>query len=295
MNLGSISDVVWSKLSKEAILQLSKNQSVNSSVHTLFYKHIYSKWSEGAVHYNQNQVDRLDAGWHELVIQWHAVKQEGKSIGGSLNDDSVGTARVQGFGNPGTARLWEKYNEKPSGDRFQFVVTQGGGMVLFNRMRRACQMYLKEKCGGDTNKFVVRGWKVFSEQQGMGRSDSCCVYTAVKYTDSRLATLVTEYVWPAVKDLVDANFIPLGFYKLCDKPLWAMPMPDRTTESMELGKTSKGSAGGLMGNIFAKAYADAVDKGVKKDPELTKQAKVEAQAIIKRLYGPARPRSGAIG
>jgi len=256
-------------------------------VRSLFYNHIYAKWSEGAVQYDMNQADELDAGWHELVVEWYAIEQAKQPLGVTLKDQSVGTAHVQGVGDPTTMsmRLWEKYNEKARGDRFQFVVNQGGGMVLFNRMRRACQTCIHDKCGKDPGKFVVRGWKVFGEEKGMGRSDSCCVYTAVKYTDPQLTTLVKEYIWPAVKDLVDPDFIPLGFHKVCNLPLWAMPMPKASKEQAELGRTSKGSAGGLMGNILAKAYTEAATQGANNEESFTRLAKEEARAIVRRLYG----------
>lgn len=278
MNLSSIPDAVWSKLSKEAM-------SKDPNVRDLFYSHIYSKWSEGQVQYNQNMVDEVDAGWDELVEEWDKIELSKKDLGAALKDDSVGSAHIQGKGGPSSKiRLWEKYNKKARGDRFQFVVSEGGGMVLFNRMRRACQQFMIDKLGSDPNKFVVRGWKVFGEAQGIGRSDSCCVYTAVKYTDPQLETLVKDYVWPAVSDLVNANFIPLGFYKVCNKPLWAMPMPDPAREQKEFRKTCRGSAGGLMSNILAKAYTDAAKEGYSDESALTKLAKAHAAAIVKRLY-----------
>ena len=286
MNLESIPDTVWSKLTKEAILRRGQQTAVQPFVRSLFYDHIYSKWSEGKVDYHLNQADELDAGWHELVVEWYAIEQAGPSMGVTLKDHSVGKAHVQGVTDATTMsmRLWEKYNEKGRGDRFQFVVNEGGGMVLFNRMRRACQMFIKQQCAGDPDRSCVRGWKVFGEEKGMGRSDSCCVYTSVKYTDPGLTTLVENYVWPEVEDLVDASFKPLGFFKVCNKPLWAMPMPDSNKEKTVIGRSSKGSAGGLMGNILAKAYTEAIEKTFITEGGLTRMAKAEARGIIDQIY-----------
>ena len=284
MNLQSIPDIVWSKLTKEAIVRRGQQGGVRPWVRSLFYEHIYSKWSEGKVDYSLNLADETDAGWDDLVVQWQAISGESPSMGAALKDQSVGKAFVQGFDDHTSARLWEKYNQKSRGDRFQFVVNSGGGMVLFNRMRRACQVYIKEKCAGDPGRSCVKGWKVFGEEKGMGRSDSCCVYTAVKYTDAGLTTLVENYIWPQVKDLVDTDFKPLGFYSVCNKPLWAMPMPDPNREKLVLGRESKGSAGGLMGNILAKAYTEAIEKRYFFESGLTKLAQAEAKEIVEQLY-----------
>jgi len=119
---------------------------------------------------------------------------------------------------------------------------------------------------------------------GEGRSDSCCVYTGVKYTNPNLQTAVESYIWPAVKDLVNDNFVPLGFFKVCNKPLWAMPMPEANKEKTVLGRSTKGSAGGLMGNILARAYTNSMMKTYRNADELTVLAKAETRSIIQRLY-----------
>jgi len=285
MNLKSIPDTVWLKLTKEAIEAKRTQSDVGRGVRSLFYSHIYSKWSQGKVTYSPNLAGDMDAGWDTMVGEWTKVERSQKSLGDVLKDDSVGKAYVQGKGGPeSSVRLWEKYNKQARGDRFQFVVTMGGGMVLFNRMRRACQTYIIEKLKGDPSKFVVRGWKVFGEQQGEGRSDSCCVYLACKYTDRNLTTLVNKYIWPNIQDLVDSNFVPLGFYKVCNKPLWAMRMPPAGREQAEFGQPGKGSAGGLMASVFAKGFTNAIAKEDKDEKRLMKLAKAEVKTIVKRLY-----------
>ena len=279
MNLESIPEDVWTKLTAAAMADIN-------SVRNTLYNDIYAKWSEGKVSYHDNLAEETDAGWPELVVEWKKIEGAGGSLGGQLDDDSVGGAHVQGGDGPDSGvRLWEKYNGKARGDRFQFVVTEGGGMVLFNRMRRACQQFMIDKLGSDPEQFAVRGWKVFGEEKQKGRSDSCCVYTAVKYTDQQLKDLVEGYVWPAVKDLVDADFVPIGFHKVCGHPLWAMPMPTSEREKAEYGKTSRGSAGGLMGNILQEAYIQGAE-GIPADDAdaLTVSAKKKAAEIVARLY-----------
>ena len=76
----------------------------------------------------------------------------------------------------------------------------------------------------------------------------------------------------------------LGFFKVCNKPLWAMPMPDSNKEKAVIGRSSKGSAGGLMGNILAKAYTEAIEKTYITEGGLTKLAKAEAREIIDQIY-----------
>lgn len=282
MNLETIPDTVWTKLSREALQEQPR-------VANLFYRHIYSKWSEGQVQYNQNLPDEADAGWSSLIKQWTSLEKVSKyfglSLGDSLGDDTVGRAYVQGKDGPeAEMRLWEKYNSKPGGDRFQFVVDSGGGMVLFNRMRRACQQYIHDKLAGDPEEFIIRGWKVFGEEFGDGRSDSCCVYMAVQYTNPEVNTVVEEYIWPQVKDLVNANFVPLGFYKVCNHPLWAMRMPGEPRERLVLGDYSRGSAGALMSSVFAKAYLEAVAEDHDDVDGLTAVAKEKAAGLVDQLY-----------
>ncbi|MDH3911545.1 MAG: hypothetical protein OEU09_09620, partial [Rhodospirillales bacterium] len=246
MNLETFPKEVWWKLAARARQAQQNGESVRRAVRSHFYNDIYSKWSKGKVSYSPNVAHEMDVGWSTMVGEWTKIQKSKESLGQQLKDDSVGKASVQGRNGPvSKARLWEKYNERPRGDRFQFVVSMGGGMVLFNRMRRACQQYIIEKLASKPDQFVIRGWKVFGEEGGWGRSDSCCVYTAVNYTDPELVKVVEGYIWPQVKDLVDQNFVPLGFFKVAGKPLWAMRMPD-SNKAMSVLKVNKatGSAGG---------------------------------------------------
>jgi hypothetical protein len=88
-----------------------------------------------------------------------------------------------------------------------------------------------------------------------------------------------------VKDLVDSNFKPLGFYSIDTKPLWAMPMPGEEKELKVLKHRSHGSAGGLMKNILGLAFKKADPKVDSKTAELVAEAKKHAASIVKELYG----------
>src|SRR5262249_13097517 len=145
-------------------------------------------------------------------------------------------------------RLGESYNNSvPLQARCQFVVNQGGGMVLLNRMRRACQTYILERLGGDVGRGVVMDLKVFREGAGVGRSDSCVIYLGAPYTDRSVSEFVEDYLWPNIKDLVEDQFQPLGLNRLCEKPIWAINIPPSAVQKRVLKEDCCGSAGGLMG------------------------------------------------
>jgi hypothetical protein len=288
MNLDTIPDLVWLELALCARLAVKQQTPVRELVRDVFYNQIYSKWSQGAVSYQSNVEGEDDPGWDELVIEWVKIAQASKddSLGKVLGDNSVGKAYAQGEIEAGKlkgVRLWEKYNGK-KGDRFQFVVNSGGGMVLFNRMRQACQRYILDHLKGDQERSAVHGWKVFSETQGKGRSDSCVVYLACAYDDPEVTQMVHDYIWPNVQDLVDANFKPIGFYSVDHQALWAMPLPDVKRGRQVLGVTLKGSAGGLMGHVLGLAFEQAAPV-LDDDPAgLAERGKAKAAEIVKALY-----------
>lgn len=288
MNLDTIPDLVWLELAMCARLAVKQNTGVRKLVRDVFYNQIYSKWSQGAVTYKDNIDGQKDAGWDEVVIEWVKVAQASKqhSLGSVLGDDSVGKAHAQGEivdGKLKSVRLWEKYRHG-EGDRFQFVVNSGGGMVLFNRMRQACQRYILEHLKGEQNRSAVRGWKVFSETQGEGRSDSCVVYLGCSYKDPEVTLLVTKYIWPNVSDLVDANFQPIGFFSVDNKPLWAMPLPSVARGRKVLHVELKGSAGGLMGYVLGLAFEQAAPQADDDASDLAQRGKAKAAEIVKALY-----------
>jgi len=125
---------------------------------------------------------------------------------------------------------------------------------------------------------------VFGEEGATGRSDSCVVYLACSWTDPRLAEVINTYIWPNIKDLVDVNFTPLGFYPIDNKPLWAMPLPNEATERAVLGVICQGSAGGLMANVFGKAFKQAAPTATANVDTLVATAKQKAEELVKALY-----------
>jgi len=285
MNLDTIPLTVWDKLAAIATDARDGKKNIPVAVGNHFYSNIYETWSMDKVKYAPNAPGNSDGGWSEMVKAWQAL--QGQNLGSALKDSSKGVAAVQidkGDADGGTkmARLWEIYNDADIASRFQFVVEAGAGMPLLNRMRRACQLYIKEKLQGNAKDFVIHGWKVFGEAGGVGRSDSCVVYLRKSYTDRSVDEVVQTYVWKEIKDLVDDAFVPLGFFRVGGKPVWALDLPNGATEEKLLGDNSHGSAGGYMSNVFGKAFELA--SGEKDKAKMIDKAKTEAAGLIKKLF-----------
>jgi len=290
MNLKTIPSEVWQRLRNVALKAKRNGRSVRRVVDNTFYQHIYSQWGKGKVNYTHNIDTKMDPGWETLVREWNIIQDTGRSMGKVIKDHSIGYAGVQkdsGWSDEALrmARLWEHYNDNIMQDRFQFVVNMGGGMVLFNRMRRACQTYIIEQLQRDPRKFVVSGWKVFGESAAIGRCDSCVVYLTCKYDDPKLKNFINTYLVKHIKDLWDTNFIPLGMYQIGSYPLWAMRMPRPGKEWQVLGEKSGGSAGGLMSAIIGEAFERAIHAADQSGRELYLfEIKKEAQKIVNQLY-----------
>ena len=288
MNLKTIPDPVWDKLAAAAIQARRTRASVRSAVDNMFYTHIYETWSQDKVKYKPNMPGSMDGGWSKMVREWWRIQNTPGGIGSALGDDSYGQAGLQidrGADALKMARLWEIYNNRTIVSRFQFVVSSGAGIVLFNRMRRACQNYLHKRLQGDTSKSAIQGWKVFGEAGGLGRSDSCVVYLTASYKSPSVIVAVESYIWPGIKDLVEDQFVPLGFFPVAfGKPLWALDLPDESREQRLLGDKSGGSAGGLMALVLGLAYSRAVRKAGTDKPKLIQSAKSEAEDLVEKLY-----------
>lgn len=295
MDLDSIPDDVWNKLAWAAHTAVQKQLPVSSFVKKYFYHEIYEHYSQDVVSYEENVEGSPDLGWGDFVALWQQSSK--KPLARALATEAAkprkgpqpiayGRARVQlGKGqDPAGARPWEVYNDFNGGDRFQFVVSSGGGIVLFNRMHTACQLYIKERCDGNPMRSEVHGWKVFGEKVGKGRSDSCVVYLTCPFKSPRVKDLAENYILPIVEDLVDHEFRPMGFFSIGDTPFWAMPLPDRTREMVVLGQLSKSSAGGLMSSILGLAFERAAPTEHVDDQEFIRVAKQKAVAINDALF-----------
>lgn len=259
MDLNNVPQQVWDLLANEGIFAVQERRDVCRAVDDYFYKRIYSRWAIEfqTINYTANLEGVIDVGWDKLANMWDG----GKESCLHPKDIAHGYAMRQAENNDpthGKTRLGEVYSDAECVSRFQFLVASGGGMVLLNRMRRACQSYIEDK------KFtVVQWWKVFGESFAeKGQSDACVVYLLVMHDDPRVAEFIEKYLWPNIKDIVDDRIVPVGLVQVANKPLWATWLPSPGKWGQVLGgntlNTHYGSAGGLMGLVLGLAFADAV-------------------------------------
>jgi hypothetical protein len=267
MDLANVPETVWQQLAQKAVEAGGKD--VKATVDNYFYDHIYRRWTIDfqKIDYTSNMDGVKDVGWAELADMW----AKGHKHILHAKDTSKGDTAMQTDDNDPThkgTRLGEKYTDDATASRFQFLVSSGGGMVLLNRMRRACQQYIADK-----QATVVQWWKVFGESfADQGQSDACVVYLVLDYDDPEVIEFINKYLWPNIKDIVNDKFVPVGLVKVDNKPLWATWIPSRDKWSRVLGantiETHYGSAGGLMGLVFGIAFANAV----KTNPSFGKDA-----------------------
>lgn len=136
--------------------------------------------------------------------------------------------------------------------RIQFVVNTGGGVVLFSRLNRAFQEYFHTH---PDRKQSFKGYKVFSEEFGNGRSDSAVVYLCEKSNHRN----VTEWWRSAVSGNTDfcsslqKEATAYGLRNIGNGG-WAIDLPKAVTEVAVLGVTAQGSAGGFIGNTIGVSF-----------------------------------------
>jgi hypothetical protein len=285
MDLERVPGPVWDLLANQAISASQAKQPVWRVVDDYFYKHVYRRWTIDfqKIEYTSNLAGVKDVGWKQIAERW---KKGFRKLLPS-KDQSVGETAMQTDENDpdhrGT-RLGEKYSDEPGVSRFQFLVSSGGGLVLLNRMRRACQT-----CIADNPWRVVKWWKVFGESfADQGQSDACVVYLLRPFDDRYVLHFINNYVWPNIKDIVNDKFVPVGLVQIDDKPLWGVWIPSKDKWSQEFGKgtipTHYGSAGGLMGLVFGYALEEAVMASPKAvAAELIPVAKEYGREILERL------------
>jgi hypothetical protein len=201
-------------------------------------------------------------------------KQEDK--GGGKQEDKGEEGQSPHF----MTRLGETYSNKVPLSRCQFLVSSGGGIVLFNRVRRACQSYIHKGCEGDVTRSVVNQWKVFGEAAGIGRSDSCVLYLAERFDEGRVTQFIDGYLWPNVKDLVADQFQPMGLHRLRPKPIWAINVPPWPVEHRVLGTLQGESAGALMGSILGRAFEKAQEELAKERPRSSNKGRSDEKSPL---------------
>lgn len=145
--------------------------------------------------------------------------------------------------------------------RIQFVVSTGGGMVLFSRLNQSFHSYFLRY---PDRKNAFHGFKVFSEEYGNGRSDSAVVYLCQKSNHR----FVKDWWQSAVsgnaefRSSLQTNASAYGLRDMRHGG-WAIDLPRRETETAVLGASCDGSAGGLIGNLIGVSFWLAAKAGEK--------------------------------
>jgi hypothetical protein len=307
MNVDTIPQIVWDELAVLAIVtgypkDVQQQRSFCAQLDHKFYRGLYVTASSSGGKYVKRTEEK--SVWQQFVSFFWTSNQKPLSevlappkLPKSINPKSVlnkGTAVLQidnkaapNEADVKMARVYESYNSRTLAARFQFVVHSGGGIVLFNRMRRACQEYI-HALGDNPEHSAASAWKVFGEEGQIGRSDSCVTYLAERF-ESDAVTALIAYVWQNTKDLIDAEFEAMGMTKVDGKAIWGFNIPDERLEMSVLGERSQGSAGGLMAVVLKNAYLAAMlelgadGKTVEKKP-LADKAKANSRALVARLY-----------
>lgn len=193
-------------------------------------------------------------------------------------------------GTPG-ARLYQMFNSGAEVvSRFQFVVTEGGGVVLLNRLDKAFNCYFNAHSEG---KRAFNCFKIFGEVQGAGRSDSCVIYLTEKFRDRRV-TNFWDFIQtnPTQRDLkasIATTFVAPGLNNMTGGA-WGIDLPNKAQESYLLGSNCQCSAGGLIQRVLGCGYANAAfffhDKPDERLDEqtLTERARHEVQSLVRKLY-----------
>jgi FYVE zinc finger len=257
MNLDNIPETVWDQLASLAIQQ--NPDGVSEAVLRRFYN-IYENWSQDFRYEPSSELEvRVsDAIWTEKVQSMEKALKGKKRM--EIEWDGYGIPLVQSEKDPVQARIGEEYNQKTIVARFQFLVKTGGGVYLFETMKKAFQLYIQERLKGRTDECVVQMWKVFSQTAGRGRSDSCVVYLTEPYTRPSVVDLVENYIWPRVKGAVEDRVELIGLFRIGGKPIWALNLTQVSPEVQmaTVGKIMLDSAGHSIGIVLGKAFADAV-------------------------------------
>lgn len=298
MNLDTIPPLVWRELAILALsLKFPKTDATNflQKLDQKFYNGLYETASGG----KYLKKTESSSTWSSFVALFRSSQGQTlakafgpkkplpKSIDPKLVLNQGSPLLQEDNGGDKMARVYESYNNRPLVARFQFVVQSGGGIVLYNRMRRACQEYI-HVLHDDPRNSVASSWKVFGEEGQIGRSDSCVTYLAAKIDTFAVKELVS-YVWKNTKDLIDAQFVAMGMTKIDDKPIWGFNIPAKSKELSVLGEASGGSAGGVMACVLKRAYLAALlelgPKTKKGDRDaLIEKAKLKAKDLVTQLY-----------
>ena len=124
--------------------------------------------------------------------------------------------------------------------------------MLFSRLNRAFQEYFHTH---PHRKQSFKGYKVFSEEFGNGRSDSAVVYLCVKSDHQD----VTDWWQSAVSGNADfrsslqTEATAYGLRNMGNGG-WAIDLPKKEVEVAELGASGGGSAGGFIGNTIGVSF-----------------------------------------
>jgi hypothetical protein len=108
---------------------------------------------------------------------------------------------------------------------------------------------------------VFAVWKIFGEQAGQGRSDSCVVYLNRTFRDPRVTRVWEEYILdnPDLARSVNTSFKASGLYDM-GQGAWGLDIPRLELFIKQCAASSiRESAGFIIGTVLGQGYALAVD------------------------------------
>jgi uncharacterized protein YjbI with pentapeptide repeats len=230
-----------------------------------FYKDIYSTASL-SINYVFSKLKKVcEKEWHALVT--HAMenpewKPNGIKYGkcGSVQIDSKLSDSIQ------KARVRMHYYKAPTQSRLQFVVNSEAGPALYYDLAKIMDRYIETECNGNPQLSPVSYFKVFGEEQQLGRSDSTVIYLSTSLNDPRVQKFV-EYINHAIGARI-VSIPVIGATSMGHSYIQGVTIPDRNLQREVIG-LSTSSNGGLVKNILAQAYqqayADVLKEGIKRE------------------------------
>ena len=229
---------------------------------------------------NQRVCDACYDFW--VTLRQDLAKNPPETLVQVQQDDKSGTSG---------ARLWELYSSGDVVSRFQFVVTEGGGVALLDRLNKAFGTYFYDD---KEAKRAFNGWKIFGEEHARGRSDSCVIYLCTSYRDPRVSRFWNHYILShyrqrELRNSIATSFIAPGLFSM-GNGAWAIDMPGEGFERDILKSYSMNSAGGLISSVLGVGYANAA-KFFHDQPDvplifgsLRRRAEYEVRLLVRSLY-----------
>ena len=149
-------------------------------------------------------------------------------------------------------------------------------------------------------KKAFNGFKIFGEQHGRGRADSCVIYLTRPINDSRVRGfwdwIQNQRAHSDLKASISTGYTAPG---LCDMGggAWGLDFPHEELAKSAIGMKPNGSAGGFIGDVLGRGYVIAAqgflhDKGRDLSQQtLTECACHEVKRLVQSMYPRARVRA----